>query len=110
MTTLFQKGDITNYKRFLLCQCLPLLPTKRNNIDINLPPGIKHSRPPIKNTKLCIPEIICEPFTKRSQILTTLYKTYFDKTVKKGENDGKQHFLLFSQYFLHVEKQISIFQ
>ena len=34
----------------------------------------------------------------------------FENIVRKGENAGNQHFLLFPQCFLNFSKQISIFQ
>ena len=40
---------------------------------------------------------------------TTLKKKAFENIVGKEENAGNQHFLLFPQCFLHVQKQILIF-
>ena len=42
--------------------------------------------------------------------LTTLYEKPFENIVGKGENAGKQHFLLFPQCFLPFTKRISISQ
>ena len=49
-------------------------------------------------------------FTAQSRLLTTFYKETFENIVEKGENAGNQHFLLFQQCFLPVQKRISIFQ
>ena len=49
-------------------------------------------------------------FSTLSQLLTTLRKKPFENIAGKGENAGNQHFLLFLQCFLHISKQISIFQ
>ena len=38
------------------------------------------------------------------------YKKPFENIVRKGENAGNKHFLLFSQCFLPSPKQISIFE
>ena len=45
-------------------------------------------------------------FTKQSQLLMILRKEPFENIVKKGENGGNQHFLLFPQCFLSFSKQI----
>ena len=41
--------------------------------------------------------------TNHLQPLTTLKKKAQENTVGKGENAGKQHFLLFPQCFLHYQ-------
>ena len=51
-----------------------------------------------------------EPFTTQSILLTTLRKKPSENIVGKGENAGKQHFLLFPQCFLLFTKQISNLQ
>ena len=38
----------------------------------------------------------------------TLRKMPFENIVRKGENAGKQHFLLFPQCFLPIPKRISV--
>ena len=47
---------------------------------------------------------IVKPFTKQSQILTTLRKKPSESIVGKVEIAGKQHFLLFLQCFLLCKK------
>ena len=47
-------------------------------------------------------------FCKISLVLETLGKTPFENIVGKGENAGKQHFLLYPQCFLSFQKPISI--
>ena len=48
-------------------------------------------------------------FTIRSCILTTLDKKAFKNIVRKGKNDGNQHFLLFTQCFLTIPKKEILF-
>ena len=48
-------------------------------------------------------------FTTQSRLLTTLRKKSFGNILEKRENAGKQHFLLFPQYFLPMPSQILIF-
>ena len=38
-------------------------------------------------------------FATQSRLLTTLKKKALENTVRKGENAGNQHFLLFAQCF-----------
>ena len=49
--------------------------------------------------------IVFRPFqcTTQSRVLTTMKKRAFENLVGKGENAGYQHFLLFSQGFLHCQ-------
>ena len=48
-------------------------------------------------------------FTAQFRLVMTLKKKAFENIVRKGENAGNQHFLLFAQCFLPFAKQISIF-
>ena len=48
------------------------------------------------------------PFTTQSRLLTPMEKKPFENIVRKGENAGNQHFLLFSQCFLPVPRKISV--
>ena len=52
----------------------------------------------------------CQLFTIQSQLLTTQKKKALENTVRKGENAGNQHFLLFPQCFTPFPRQILIFQ
>ena len=45
-------------------------------------------------------------FTTQSRLLTTLKKTLSKIIVEKGENAGNQHFLLFPQCFLPIQKKL----
>ena len=45
-----------------------------------------------------------------SQHLTILKKNPFENIIRKGENVGNQHFLLFPQFFPPFSDEISIFQ
>ena len=48
------------------------------------------------------------PFTTQSRLWTTLKMKTLENTVEKGENAGKQHFLLFPpQSFLHYQRDKS---
>ena len=52
-----------------------------------------------------------ELFTTQSRLITTCRKMPFERTVGKGENAGKQHFLLFPQCFLlYQEEKLSFLQ
>ena len=53
--------------------------------------------------------VLCGNFTTESRLLKTQYKKPFENMVRKGENAGNQHFLLFPQCFLPFPEQISIF-
>ena len=53
---------------------------------------------------------LVKPFTTQSRLLTILYQKFFENLVGKGENAGKQHFLLFSQCFQLFPKQSSMFR
>ena len=53
-------------------------------------------------------KFIWSPFTTQSRLLTTPKKKPFENIVGKGENAGKQHFLLFPQCFLPFPKDISL--
>ena len=44
-----------------------------------------------------------------SRLLTTLKKQSFENIAGKGENAGNQHLLLFPQYLLPFQNQISVF-
>ena len=44
-----------------------------------------------------------------SRYLMTLNEKALENIVRKGENAGNQHFLLFLQCFVHVQKHVSIF-
>ena len=48
-------------------------------------------------------------FTTQSQLLTTPRKKRIENIVRKGENAGNQHFLLFPQCFLPFLKQLAVF-
>ena len=48
--------------------------------------------------------------TTHSQILTNLKKKPFENIVRKGENAGNQHFLLFLQCFQPFPRKIAIFE
>ena len=50
-------------------------------------------------------------FTTQPRHLTTLRRNLFENIVGKGENAGNQHFLLFPQCFLPIQKKrISVFK
>ena len=49
----------------------------------------------------------CLLFTTLSRILTTLQEKVFENIVRKGENAGNQHFLLFQQCFQPYQIQKS---
>ena len=49
-------------------------------------------------------------YTTQSWLLTTLKKEPFESFVRKEENAGNQHFLLFSQCFLLYQEQILPFE
>ena len=51
-----------------------------------------------------------KPLTIYSPLLTTLKKKPLANIVGKGENAGKQHFLLFEQCFLPIPKRITVFK
>ena len=44
-------------------------------------------------------------FTTQSQVVTILWKEFFENIVGKGENAGNQHFLLFQQCFLLYQRE-----
>ena len=48
-------------------------------------------------------------FPTQSRLLTTLRSKTFEKIVRKGENSGDHHFLLFPQCFLLYLSQKSLF-
>ena len=49
-------------------------------------------------------------FISQSRLLTTLRKTPFENIVRKGENPGNQHFLLFPHNVLYpFQKRVSVF-
>ena len=48
-------------------------------------------------------------FTTQSRLLTTLKEKALENTVRKGENAGTQHFLLFPQSFLLNQREKSSF-
>ena len=48
--------------------------------------------------------------TTQSWLLTTLKMEPFENIMGKGENAGRQHFLLFPQYFLPIPKRILVFK
>ena len=49
-------------------------------------------------------------FTTQSRLLTTLRERLFENIVRKEENAGNQHFLLFPQCFLLFTKQITTYE
>ena len=52
----------------------------------------------------------CYLMGTQSRLLTTLKKKSFENIVRKGENAGGQHFLLFPQSFLSHLRQKSSFK
>ena len=48
-------------------------------------------------------------FTTQSGLSMTLRKKPFGNIVRKEENASNQHFLLFPQFFISFQKQISVF-
>ena len=56
------------------------------------------------------PEATLLLFATQSKLLMTLKKKAFENIVRKGENAGNQHFILFPQCFLPFPNQISIFE
>ena len=69
---------------------------------------------PLTNSdfEFLIPDVLYElqPFTTELRVLTTMRKKPFKNIVKKTENAGNQHFLLFSRCFLAYLKLKSSFQ
>ena len=47
-----------------------------------------------------------QDFTMQSQVLTSLKKKAFENILRKGENAGCQHFLLFPQGFLSSQRKV----
>ena len=58
--------------------------------------------------KMVVTSIFFHLFPTQSRLLTTLQNKAFENIVRKGENVGNQHFLLFPQSFLLLQRQISI--
>ena len=87
------KGENVGNQLFLfLSQCLLYFPKRISILELHL---------------LCHLEVL-KLFTAESRLLMTLKKKPFDNIVGKGENAGKQRFLLFPLCFLPFQKQISI--
>ena len=55
-------------------------------------------------SKWCIREWV-KPLQVQSRLLTTLKEKLFENIVGKEENAGNQHFLLFPQSFLSIQKK-----
>ena len=53
--------------------------------------------------------IACNKYTTRFQVLKTLLKMSLENIVRKGENAGNQHCLLFPQCFLSFQTQTTSF-
>ena len=51
-----------------------------------------------------------QPFTTQAQVFMTQKKKYLENIVGKGDNAGKQHFLLFQQCSLPYQRQIKTFE
>ena len=76
------KGEIPRYEQFLL-----------------FPRCFKKTCFPGASKGVIVWEWI-KPFTTQSGLLTKLRNKSFENIMGKGENAGKQHFLLFPQFFL----------
>ena len=78
------KGKIAHYEQFTFCHNVfqKLLQAKRRN-EYQWNKGLR-----------------LKPITTQSHVLTQRRNKALENMVGKGENPGKQHFLLFQQYFL----------
>ena len=88
------KGKIARYEQFTFCHNVfqKLLQAKRRN-EYQWGKGLG-----------------LKPITTLSHVLIQPRNKALENMVGKGENPGKQHFLLFQQYFLPFPDQISTFQ